>query len=48
MTWFLTKKEIHFHIKIPFSFGKRILVVGKIRGLPDGELLEENQGSLGN
>lgn len=35
------------HKKIPFSFGSYIPVVGKIRGLPDGELLEENQDQIG-
>ena len=35
------------HKKIPFSFGAFIPVVGKIRGLPDGELLEENQDQIG-
>jgi hypothetical protein len=35
------------HKKIPFSFGAFIPVVGKVRGLPDGELLEENQEQIG-
>lgn len=35
------------HKKIPFSFGAFIPVVGKIRGLPEGELLEENQDQIG-
>lgn len=35
------------HKKIPFSFAAYIPEVGKIRGLPDGELLEENQEQIG-
>ena len=35
------------HKKIPFSFGAYIPEVGKIRGLPDGELLEDNQEQIG-